>query len=232
MGPDRLNAAMAAVRQEFAVEIADTPETQAEAFRLRYQVYCLERKFEPGLDGLETDAYDAMSHHLLLRHIASQEAIGTVRLIRPRLRGPHSELPMEQLSSLLKLRQLPRERVAEVSRFALSKSRRVASGCMGHLLRLALIRGIVQLSGDLKLSHWCALMEPKLLRLLQTSSIYFHQVGGLLEHHGFRQPSYVALGAMLDRVRMEQPAVWEFLTDNGTLWREDSRQRSRQDIAA
>jgi N-acyl amino acid synthase of PEP-CTERM/exosortase system len=63
-------------------------------------------------------------------------------------------------------------------------------------------------------------MEPTLLRLLQTSAIYFHQVGGMVEHHGLRQPSFVHLGEMLDRVRRERPETWEFITDHGSLWQE------------
>ena len=93
-----------------------------------------------------------------------------------------------------------------------------ASGTLGALLRLCLIRGIVQLSGELGLTHWCALMEPKLLRLLQMSAIYFHQISGMVEHHGLRQPSCIGLFEMLDRVRQEKPIVWDFITGSGELW--------------
>ncbi len=125
---------------------------------------------------------------------------------------------MERVANLPRLRQLPRRQLAEVSRFSLSKCQRAASGTLGALLRLYLIRGIVQLSGELNLTHWCALMEPKLLRLLQFSAIYFHQISGMVEHHGLRQPSCVGLGEMLDRVREEKPVVWDFITDSGKLW--------------
>ncbi|HEY6434809.1 MAG TPA: GNAT family N-acyltransferase [Acetobacteraceae bacterium] len=211
------------------MDFADTPEALSEVFRLRYQVYCLERKFEPGENGTETDDFDAMSRHVLLRHRASNEALGTVRLVIPGLR---SELPMERVAALPRLRHLPRERIAEVSRFALSKSRRIAGGCLSYLLRLALIRGIVHLSGEIGISYWCALMEPQLLRLLQRSAIYFQQAGGLVEHHGARQPAFVGLAPMLDRVQREQPEVWEFITDNGTLWQQDVVQGKRRGLAA
>src|SRR5271170_7376188 len=58
MEPGCYSAAIAAVRHDFAIEFATTPQQQEEAFRLRHQVYCLERNFEPGEDGLECDEYD------------------------------------------------------------------------------------------------------------------------------------------------------------------------------
>jgi N-acyl-L-homoserine lactone synthetase len=206
---------------DFGIETYNGPEFLREVFRLRYQVYCLERHFEPGDNGLETDLYDAFSRHVLLRHLPTGQAIGTARLVIPRLNGPRTKLPMEEFADLPRLRALPRDRLAEVSRFALSKKLRVASASLGSLARLALVRGIVQLSGEIGLTHWCALMEPKLLRLLAASGIYFVPASGLVEHHGLRQPSYASLAQLLERVRQEQPAVWDFITAGGTLWQEE-----------
>jgi N-acyl-L-homoserine lactone synthetase len=221
MDPGCYSAAIAAVRQDFVTEVATTPEELEEAFRLRHQVYCLERDFEPGRNGLEYDEYDPLSSHILLRDLHASQVIGTVRLVIPALYGSVAALPMERVVSLPGLRHLPRLHLAEVSRFALSKCHRAASGTLGALLRLSLIRGIVQLSGELGLAHWCALMEPKLLRLLQTSAIYFHQISGMVEHHGLRQPSCIGLGEMLERVQQEKPLIWDFITDSGTLWHQD-----------
>jgi N-acyl amino acid synthase of PEP-CTERM/exosortase system len=137
--------ALTALQRDIAVEIANNSEAVNETLKVRYQVYCLERNFEPGQDGLESDEYDSISRHVLLRHLPTGQAIGTVRLVVPRLKGPRAELPMEQVAHLPRLRHLPREQIAEVSRFAMSEAQRAASGCLGHLLRLALIRGIVQL---------------------------------------------------------------------------------------
>src|SRR6266853_4586961 len=50
-----------------------------ECLRLRYQVYCVEKGFEPGRNGLETDPFDDKARHVLLIHRASGEPIGTVR---------------------------------------------------------------------------------------------------------------------------------------------------------
>lgn len=203
------------IQRNFRIEVASSIELRNEAFRLRHKVYCEERHFEPGQDGLEFDEFDKMSRHVLLRHIATRDVVGTVRLVAPKLAGPGASLPMEQVSDFPVTRQLPRDSIAEVSRFALSKSWRAANGWPCGLLRLALIRGIVQLSDELNVTYWCALMEPKLLRLLQTSSIYFHPAGAMVEHHGWRQPAFVALHEMLDRVRRGKSEIWDFITDGG-----------------
>lgn len=186
----------------------------------------MERRFLSGRNGLETDHFDSVSRHVLLRHHPTGRPIGTVRLVIPNLNGRASVLPMQEVADLP---SLPGARVAEVSRFALSKTLRPpnAAGCFA---RLALIRGIVRLSAQMKLTHWCALMEPKLLRLLGTSGIHFRPVGGLIDHHGLRQPSFIDLNEMLERVRREKPTVWDFITGAGSpLKKEDNCGHQRAD---
>lgn len=219
MEVDRSTEAIGATLDDFVTETAVGAGSLDEVFRLRYQIYCVERGFEPGLNGREKDRFDALSKHVLLRHRPTGLAIGTVRLVIPRLGGPGAALPMEEIANPPLLRTLPRLRIAEVSRFALSKQLRAVSACTGSLARLALVRGIVQLSASMRLTHWCGLMEPKLLRLLGTSGIHFMPMAGLVEHHGLRQPSVVGLPEMLERVYREKPAVWEFITYGGMFWR-------------
>lgn len=122
---------------------------------------------------------------------------------------------MEQVCRPFRLAQLPRHQVAEVSRFALSKMLRSLVGQHSNQVRLELIRGIVLLSRRIGIKYWYALMEPKLLRLLQQSAIHFQQAGAVVDHHGIRQPSMVELSEMLTRVRREQPDVWRYLTNDG-----------------
>ncbi len=220
MEVDHNTDAIRAATCVFGLETVESDKSLQEVFRLRYQIYCLERRFESGQDGMETDAFDAMSRHVLLRHRPTGKAIGTVRLIIPRLKGPGALLPIEQFANPPRLWALRRSCVAEVSRFALSKELRAASRLSGSLARLLLIRGLVQLSYRMGLTHWCALMEPKLLRLLAASGIHFVPLDGLVEHHGLRQPSVTSVDEMLHRVRYEQPAVWNLITGDGTLWRD------------
>ena len=85
------------------------------------------------------------------------------------------------------------------------------------LMRLGLVQGLVRLSDEAGVRHWFAVMERTLLRLLQSTAIHFQPAGPLVEHHGIRQPAYAHLGTMLSRMRLEQPQVWEFITETGRL---------------
>ena len=89
------------------------------------------------------------------------------------------------------------------------------SPAAASLSRLALVRGLVQLSQQASVTHWCAVMERTLLRLLRSSGIHFEAVGPLVEYHGLRQPAFCELAGMLERMRIEQPEIWNFVTNEG-----------------
>jgi hypothetical protein len=108
------------------------------------------------------------------------------------------------------LKDLPIGSTAEISRFAISKERR--SGLSDGLMRLGLVQGLVRLSREIGTTHWCAIMEPTLLRLLRRDSIQFHSLGPLVDYHGLRQPCFRGLTELLDSIGSEQPRIWEFLT--------------------
>jgi N-acyl amino acid synthase of PEP-CTERM/exosortase system len=106
----------------------------------------------------------------------------------------------------------------EISRFAVARQRPGVSPAAGALVRLSLIRGIVQISAQQELTHWCALMERVLLRLLQATAIHFEAVGPVVECHGPRQPAVCVIAPMLLRMKLKQPAIWAYITGNGALW--------------
>ena len=76
-----LSAAVKAVREEFAVEIAERPDQRREAYQLRHQVYCMERHFEPPQGGIESDGFDHRAHHAVLRRRGGGRVVGTVRVV-------------------------------------------------------------------------------------------------------------------------------------------------------
>jgi hypothetical protein len=61
-------------------------------------------------------------------------------------------------------------------------------------------------------------MERVLLRLLQATAIHFEAAGAVVEYHGPRQPAVCAIAPMLQRMKLEQPAIWAYITGNGALW--------------
>ena len=217
MTASALTQAIAAARSELVVQAADTPDLVRDAHRVRHQVYCLERGYEPGQDGLEIDAHDAHARHTVLRLAGCGTVIGTARLILPQASQPGDSFPMQSVCTPDLFAALPFRSTAEVSRFAVSKERRGLSPAATGLSRLALVRGLVQLSQAHGVTHWCAVMERTLLRLLRGSGIHFQDMGPVVEYHGLRQPSFCTLSRMLDRMAREQPEIWSFVTDDGAF---------------
>ena len=210
--------AIATAADDFTVEIASTAAQRREAFRVRHQVYCVERGYEACDGDIETDEFDANARHVLLRHRASGEVVGTVRLVLPRMQHLRDSFPMQRVCSASALDAVPLHTTGEVSRFALSKDRRLGMEQAGCLMRLALVQGLIQATDEAGLTHWCAVMERGLLRLLRTHAIHFQPAGPMVEYHGMRQPATCEVDAMLDRVRQEHGPVWNYLTRGGLLW--------------
>ena len=218
----------------FHTSRAGTQGALRAAQAIRYQVYCLERKFEDRDEhqsGHESDAFDTQAVHSLIFHRPTSEAIGTTRLI---LRLTGTALPIEGLLAEQGIRagdHFPLETAAEVSRFAISNNfRRDAADARGRECRsslpcLGLIQELLRQSVELGLTHWTAVMEPKLLRMLAAMGIHFTPVGPIVSHHGLRQPSYCHLPAMLERLKRERPEHWMVVTDAGRLIVEEPQEQ-------
>lgn len=207
-------ASVPLMRRNLSVVLADTPALRAESYRLRHQVYCIERGFEAGGNGIEKDDFDQRSRHALVIDHATQTTLGSVRIVGP-VECP-SQYPMTNACQPDLLRHLPLHATGEISRFAISKTRR--TDCRDTaMVRLGLIHGIVRLSHEMGLTHWCAIMEPALLRLLQMNAIRFNPLGPTVEYHGIRQPTYGHIKTVLNRIRCEQCDVWNYITWGGLL---------------
>jgi len=225
----------------FETRIANTASLIETAHALRYQVYCLERRFEnpeQHLGGLETDSFDKHARHGVLFHRPSQKPIGTVRMIVPR-RGVTDSLPIMSLlrhDDLDLADYVDMDRTVEVSRFAISKEfrrrrtdqfeeapgvgvRLNRSNAMreANLACLSLIQFLVRQSAAEGTRYWAAVMEPRLLRMLAGMGIRFTSIGSLVLHHGLRQPCYCHVPTMLEDVRLEHPEYWNVLTNGGVL---------------
>jgi N-acyl amino acid synthase of PEP-CTERM/exosortase system len=217
---------------------ADTPELREQAYRLRYQVYCIENDYEDpsnNLEGLETDEYDAHSLHILLVDQQVKLTVGTARLILPRPDRLDRSFPIQYAccdSSPINVHRYPVQSMAEISRFCISKSLRqlraddVTAGAGGGtgtrevILRMTvrLMEGLVRLSVQAGITHLCSMMEPALLRLLAGLGIYFQPLGPMVEFHGQRQPCHQDLAVLLLRIQKERPDVWPIVTANGAHW--------------
>jgi N-acyl-L-homoserine lactone synthetase len=214
MNTDVLTGEISTTERQFTIELVHTSRQLREVFRLRHQVYCVERGYEPGDGGEETDEFDAHSRHVLLRHTSDGEVIGAARLIGPNHTDLGSSFPMQRVCEPQLFRHLPPTTTGEISRFSISKRRREGYA-EGMLTRLALMRGIAQLSSEMGLTHWLALMERGLLRLQKRNGIYFEPIGQLVSFHGMRQPTTSEISSVLERLRCEEYPTWNYLTCGG-----------------
>ena len=234
-------AALENFRALFEVIEARTPADLEAAYRLRYQVYCVENPFERKEDNpgeRETDRFDWHSVHSVLVHRASHDVIGTLRLVLPLGRVlPIQELQPSPLDSFEG--NLPLETTAEVSRFAVSKDFRRRQGeerypdvswqgpdgrqgaaPMRRLmpyLSVGLLQGALKLSLRHGVTHVCAIIDPSLLRLLGRFGLHFQAIGEPVNYHGLRQPCIAELDALLLSAAKEQPDIWALGTEDGKL---------------
>jgi N-acyl amino acid synthase of PEP-CTERM/exosortase system len=211
---------------QFTVVRADTPALLYEAFRLRYQVYCLENNgFEnpdEHPDGLERDNDDDRSVHALLMHRRTGTYAGTVRVILPTKNGLMRPLPMHGLleaqDNKLLTQLPPAAALAEISRFAVSKEFRrrrgeeryvdaeAAGGISGMsderralpYITFGLISAVLEICQEQRVPWIAAVMEPALIRIFQRFGVHFDRIGAPVEHHGMRWCGVARLADLVD----------------------------------
>jgi len=227
----------------FQVIEAHTPELIEKALAIRYRVYCEETHFLKAAEdanGLEKDAFDAHSVHALLMHRKSGQPVGTVRLVLPLADAPERSFSIQTVTEdpvIKNATAFPLLGTAEISRFCIERRfRRRATDTLydqdgneptasenpaerrsGPLMRLGLMQAIVGMSIRRGMTHWCAVMEPTLLRMLQAMGICFTPIGPLVEYHGLRQPCTGDIAQMLDGVKQERPDFWDVITAGGVF---------------
>jgi N-acyl amino acid synthase of PEP-CTERM/exosortase system len=230
-----------AYRRVFEGLPANTPALLEAAHRLRYQVYCVENRFEdpaenPG--GRECDEYDHHSLHAVLLHRTTQTVVGAVRVVLHKPGARSRSLPFHTVCRHPRLCDpdfLPLDFTAEIGRFAISKAcrRQLNRGTGSRFcgpkepaedlrrllphITLGLFKAALQMSIPYRIRHVCAVMEPNLLRLLTRFGIRFEPLGPAVNYHGLRQPCYANIAELLARVEDERREVWEVITDCGRL---------------
>jgi len=230
-----------------------------EALRLRYQVYCVEHDFEDPShfkDGKESDGYDCRSVHGIVCHRSSGATAATVRLVLPDMDNLDAPFPIEKncsdslgmAPSLLK--GIPRQSIAEISRFAVSKNFKRRLGEAGsvagigpdhekyvkqdpggkrvipHLI-VGLFVAIVKLSAEHHITHWYAVMDVSLLRLLNRFGINFMSIGAPVDYHGLRQPCFGRIDDVLAGIWNKRFDIWQLITADGAVWPAPEKPESR-----
>jgi len=230
-----------------------------EALRLRYQVYCVEHDFEDSShfkDGKESDDYDCRSVHGIVSHRSSGLTAATVRLVLSDRKDSDAPFPIEKnccdslkyAPSLFK--HVPRQSIAEISRFAVSKNfkRRLGEAesvagigpnideyvkqypcgkrMIPHLI-LGLFAAIVKMSAEQNITHWYAVMDVSLLRLLTRYGINFIPIGDQVDYHGQRQPCFGRIDDVLAGIWNKRFDIWQLITADGVVWPAPEKSASR-----
>ena len=95
------------------------------------------------------------------------------------------------------------------------RQRMVSPGLRLSFSIFRLVRGITRMTAASDITHIVAMMEPALLRLLRRLGIYFQPMGGMVEHHGLRQPVWAAMTSVTQGIRRYRSELWEVALDVG-----------------
>lgn len=181
------------------VGVDDDPVLLAETYRLRYQVYCVERAFLSASDfpqELEQDNFDRFSKHFATIDEAGR-VVGTIRLVYPSVLG----LPLFRRCSLFPGETElfdPRNCVAEISRLSVVRKHR-PNGFGGNGALYSLYRGVYHHAKRTGMTHWVIATEASLQRALTSYGFPFRQIGPEVDYWGPVAPYLMDL-SVLDRI--------------------------------
>lgn len=237
-----------AYQNAFRVLRADSNALKEIAFRLRYEVFCVENSIDTSLNNnigqsLEKDAYDDHSLHYLLYHKATDEAVGTVRVVLPREDKILHSFPMQFICDHPLLHMQDRvSRFCEISHLCMSKSFRKRPGD-GHVLPayyeqdsdlqlkssnvhmrrmipfapLGLLRAAFEGALDKSLTDCICVMDHEQLYALQRIGLSYRVLGPRLDRRGQQQPVIFNIKHALDNMILQNAPCWEIVSDRGRL---------------
>jgi N-acyl-L-homoserine lactone synthetase len=168
----------------FRAVLAMTPEERAASYRLRYKVFVdsPKRRFPPEnySNGLETDHFDAYSHHILLFCNDDPEPIGNFRLIDG-ARGPFfvdghdfSGVPFT-LPETLNGETVLRSSTCEAGRWV-GKILKLPGGTSVLISRMMLSAGL-ELSRRVGFRHWVYAIDVDAAERMREDGFRLFQIG-------------------------------------------------------
>jgi N-acyl amino acid synthase of PEP-CTERM/exosortase system len=206
-----------------SLTIDDSPQLLEKSHRMRYQIYCLERRFlnaEDYPNQLEFDGFDRDSVHVGVLD-AGGELVGTARIVKPGSAGLPFNLYCDLFPDETALTEAGNA-VVEISRVCISRryarrradlffdardaresdepampayERRVQRGDVFAPLVKALYHATKRLGA----THWIIAIEKSLRRRIAQYGLPFHLAGPEADYYG-RVAPYIMSLAELDRV--------------------------------
>ena len=196
----------------FTTSVLSNPRELEAIYRLRYRVYCEERRFLPPEsypDGLECDVYDRHSINFATFDRDGMVA-AAVRLVCPR---GDSGLPYQEHCPLYEDALLPSPaRVGEVSRLVLNRGYRSppGGGSTGTVV-MEVYRAMYQHSREHGIRYWFAAMELPLVRRLARLGVAFERIGPDADYCGPVAPYLLDLEALDYRLKHYNPEFLSYL---------------------
>jgi N-acyl amino acid synthase of PEP-CTERM/exosortase system len=216
----------------WATRKSDTSELD-EAFRLRFDVYCIDCAFLDAADypsGRESDAYDDDATHFYAHNLV-HELVGYVRLAQA---DDRKRFPWElHCNELLPGIELPdRACSAEVSRLMVRRDYRRRKGDLiagvqaqspapdrdgverraaSPQIMLSLYRQMYQFSLGSGIRFWYAAMERPLARALQAMGFSFRRIGAEVDYFGPVAPYLAEIEELEAMLRSRNPALLHWL---------------------
>lgn len=209
-------------------------EVPTELFKLRYDVYCIERAFlnpDDSYDGMEFDDYDDSATHFAA-YTMDEALIGTVRLVTPR--APRA-FPLElHCRPFDGFRMPPHAQCAEISRLAVKRThrRRRADSVRGipgfstpaqphpalsleverrstnsPMLLLGMYREMYRHSRAKGIRYWLAAMERALAHSLEKMGFRFQAIGPVADYYGEVTPYMLDLGELMPELAQNNPPL-------------------------
>jgi N-acyl amino acid synthase of PEP-CTERM/exosortase system len=190
----------------YEVILADTEAARAIHRKIRYQVYCLERRFEDPAafpQGEEQDAWDVHAAPFIVRERTSGKWVAAMRLVLP----DAAQFPVETLRCLTpEPIRLRRRQLAEISRICIIRSpapyeiNRHLGRNFGSVARngepevlLGMLRTIFVYGLECGFEHNYLLVTDAFARLLRRIGVVLHPVGIPTDYRGLRTPYRVEL---------------------------------------
>jgi N-acyl amino acid synthase of PEP-CTERM/exosortase system len=223
----------------FSAEIANTPDLLSDVYRLRYQVYCEEFKYEEVEnfpDQVETDDFDSHSISCLIRHKSTGIAAGCIRVVTV---DEEQDLPLERFcidsinKEYLDVLASERSQICEFSRLAVnSHFRRRPREFMSRIgggpgveitaeeerafpvIAVASFLTAFVVAEMTGRNRVFAMMEPFLPRILKRSGIVPESAGVQIDYHGERAAYYITRDEAIASLKHDLQTLYQGIKSN------------------
>lgn len=167
---------MERVDNDLYFKTAETDLDFEKCYRLRYQVYCEEKRWlspDDFPDKMEKDEYDSKAAHVMALD-ADFNCVGIMRIIKE---CDHRRLPYLDHPGM-QGRSYNAKNLAELSRFVIIAQRN------RHLVLKGLLRLVYLTSRRIGVDNWVYVSEPSLIRFIDRYKYYFDPICAPAKYYG------------------------------------------------